>query len=181
MRLPSMKLRTSPLGLVAVVGTLLLRAAPIAIVGPTAACHYTQSGATSDHCYTFRVVHESCSGVRAVNWGCDGDREYQWTAKCVGWFDAYHAGPIGRCFKDRLKDEGSCSERKSLPPAGQNPTAALSRNSPRRIVSAIPQSAFPRGETNPPVDRMLVASILANPGPAGVSPRRKIQTPEYGW
>lgn len=82
-------------------------------------CVSPGSGSTS--CYNFSVVHESCSLVQAINWGCDGGREYQWTDRCLGWFDIYHPGPIQKCFNQPLEDQGACTETKSLPPGGKIP------------------------------------------------------------
>jgi hypothetical protein len=150
--------RTSPLALLPILPTLLLRAAPIVAVVPATSC-YTRTGTTSDFCYTFRVVHETCRVGRAVNWGCQDNREYRWTTGCVGWFEAYHAGPIGRCFKERLKDEGACSETKSLPPPGERPHARLINATRGELVSAIPLSAY-GSHLDPAMDPTVVANLV---------------------
>lgn len=77
------------------------------------------------YCYTFSVVHESCTVFGAKNIACEAgtNREYAWSAGCLGYFDAYHGGPIEKCFGESLESKGPCSEgvTGSLPPGGQVP------------------------------------------------------------
>ena len=100
---------------------LLVTVTTLSTAALTVGCATPGARAGSGHCYTFRVVHENCKVGQAVNWGCAGGREYTWKARCLGWIDAYHSGPITKCFRDPLEDKGSCSETKSLPPGGRIP------------------------------------------------------------
>lgn len=84
-----------------------------------AGCNAPKSG--GKNCYEFQLVHESCYGVVAKNWGCRGKREYTWKAGCLGYIpDAYFANKL-MCFEEVLKDEGVCTEGRSLPPGGKIP------------------------------------------------------------
>jgi hypothetical protein len=109
----------------AVITAFVFSGSPAALAALSSACSYPRGSSSSDFCYTFRVIHETCHVGRATNWGCQQGREYKWTAGCVGWFDVYHPGPKTKCFKSRLTDAGACSETKSLPPGGQIPALNL--------------------------------------------------------
>lgn len=82
------------------------------------------SGPTENgtHCYEFRTVGESCYGVVATLWGCQDHSEYKWKSKCLGYIpDAYYENKR-YCFEDALKNEGACTEGRSLPKGGSIPS-----------------------------------------------------------
>lgn len=85
-------------------------------------CRKSRAGVR--YCFDFSVVHENCKVFRSKLYGCCNGTEYEWSAACFGWFDAYL--PQKRvCLKSPPKELGPCREGYSLPPGGSIPGGPL--------------------------------------------------------